>query len=237
MATPESNLREHTVLGLDNVPLDLPIAGAGSRALAVFLDYLLVGAIGLVWILGVVFIVTLLDGLSGGWGFAIGIVGLFVIDWGYFSGMELALGGRTPGKAVLRLRVVGREGGSPSAAALLVRNVFRTVDLLVGLPLIAADPLARRVGDRIAGTLVVHDRPREAEVTLSRVPVGFGPAEVAVAEALLRRFGDLEAGRAQALAARVLAVIDRTDPMFLARIDRSGDPLATLRIALSSRVT
>ena len=36
---------EATVLALDNVPLELPIAGAGTRALAAFLDYLLVGVL------------------------------------------------------------------------------------------------------------------------------------------------------------------------------------------------
>ncbi len=237
MATPESNIGEHTVLGLDNVPLDLPIAGAGSRALAVFLDYLLVGAIAVVWVIGVVFLSAMVEGLRGGWGFAVGIAGYFVIDWGYFAGMELALGGRTPGKAVLRLRVVSRGGGSPSASALVVRNVFRSIDLLAGLPLIASDPLARRLGDRIAGTLVVHDQRRDGEVTLLRVPSGWGAGEVAVAEALLRRAGDLDGARAKELAGRLLVVIDRTDPGFLAGIDRAADPVAVLRAGLTSRPT
>jgi hypothetical protein len=35
-------LPEESVLALDNVRVDLPVAGAGSRALAAFLDYLIV---------------------------------------------------------------------------------------------------------------------------------------------------------------------------------------------------
>jgi len=38
---PEDGLAAETVLGLDNVPLDLPVAGVGPRVLAAFLDYLL----------------------------------------------------------------------------------------------------------------------------------------------------------------------------------------------------
>jgi len=233
MATPEANVRETTVLGLDNVPLDLPVAGAGSRALAAFLDYMLVGAIGGVWVLGVVVLTTLIDGLRGGWGFALGIIGLFLVDWGYFAGMELASGGRTPGKTVLRLRVVSGDGGSPASSALLVRNVFRSIDILVGLPLMAFDPLARRLGDRVGGTLVVHDQPRHADLTIARVPVGWGAGEVAVAEEFLRRVADLEEGRAEALAGRLLAVIERTDPRFLDGCDRSKGSLAALRGTLT----
>ena len=53
----------------------------------------------------------------------------------------------------LRLRVVTAEGGRPGASALLMRNLVRALDLVFGIPLMAVDPLSRRLGDRLAGTL------------------------------------------------------------------------------------
>src|SRR5258708_25137326 len=85
---------ETTVLGLDNVPLDLPIAGAGSRALAAFLDYLVIGIAGLTW--GIVCIVGASVGQRARWWMlALFLVGLFLIEDGYFSGGEAARQGQS----------------------------------------------------------------------------------------------------------------------------------------------
>jgi uncharacterized RDD family membrane protein YckC len=145
-----------SILGLDNIRLDLPVAGLGSRTLAAFLDYLGMGALAALWIL-----LSLLMGalLTSGWVPVFLLGGLFLIHWGYFAGLEIAMGGRTLGKRALQLRVVTAEGGTPGAGALLIRNLVRTIDLVAGVPLMAIDPLSRRLGDRLGGTLVVHDRP------------------------------------------------------------------------------
>lgn len=76
---------------------------------------------------------------------------------------ELVLGGRTPGKVALRLRVVTVAGDRPDGVALAVRNLLRLVDLLpgtyaVGALLVATTPRAQRVGDLVAGTTVVRVR-------------------------------------------------------------------------------
>ena len=47
---PGAGIAAETVLGLDNVPLDLPLAGVGSRVLAAFLDYLLQFVVQIVWL-------------------------------------------------------------------------------------------------------------------------------------------------------------------------------------------
>ena len=70
---------------------------------------------------------------------------------------ELA-SGRSPGKAALGLRAVSRTGGPASAGAVVLRNLLRPVDLLVGwIALVTPD--RRRLGDLAAGTVVVIDRP------------------------------------------------------------------------------
>lgn len=220
-----------TVLGLDNVPLDLPIAGAGSRALAAFLDYLVVAAVSILWLVGGAFAAAWAR-VGWGWVVAVLVVGLFVIDYGYFAGVEIATGGRSFGKWAIGLRVVARHGGRPAVAALLVRNCVRTVDLLVGVPMMSLDPLARRLGDRLAGTLVVHVRSREPEVVLHRIPRGWGGREVALLESFLRRASDLEPERAQRMARQLLGCIERDDPSLLAGVERDPDPIEALRRAL-----
>lgn len=219
---------EATVLALDNVPLELPIAGAGSRALAAFLDYLLVGVLVLVWsalcVAG-----TLVRPGTGWWMLAVFLIGFFLIEYGYFAGVEVARQGQTFGKWALGLRVVAREGGRAGTSALLIRNAVRTIDLVVGVPLMAADPLARRLGDRLAGTLVLHTHLPAREVVLGRTPRGWSAEEAALLESFLRRASELEAGRAERLAGQLLDCIEHDDPELSSRIDRGAAPIDVLR--------
>lgn len=81
------------------------------------------------------------------------------------AGLTVALGtagelmtGRTPGKALLGARVVAANGASPSVAAILVRNLFKAIVLLVPVLAIIAllSPNAQGLGDLIARTVVVR---------------------------------------------------------------------------------
>lgn len=230
---PEDGLAAETVLGLDNVPLDLPVAGVGPRVLAAFLDYLLQGVVLIVW-----FIVAFstFRSLGGGVGFVvIYLAGAFVIDWAYFAGLEVAMNGRTPGKKAIGLRVVARDGGTAGTSALLTRNLLRSVDLLVGVPIMMIDPLSRRLGDRLANTLVVHDRSAAEEVVVRRVPRHWMAEDVVLVEALLRRASDLEPARAQAMARQILERLSRDDPAFLDGPRAGEEPLTALRRAFGVR--
>jgi uncharacterized RDD family membrane protein YckC len=223
-------LREETILGLDNLPLDLPIAGAGSRALAAFLDYLIVGGVALIF--SILFFLAAVRLRVGAWWFALLIFGYFAIEYGYFALVEILTGGRSFGKWAVGLRVATRLGGRPGVAALLIRNCVRSVDLIVGIPLMASDALARRLGDRLAGTVVVHTRVREPEVVLNCIPKGWGSGEVALLEAFLRRAEGLDPERSQAMGRELLACIERDDPVLFAAVTPSGDAVETLRRVL-----
>ncbi len=223
------------VYGLDNVPLELPIAGVGSRVIAAFLDYLIIGALVAGWIALMVFVVAASFSTGGRLGlamFALTALGIFVIEYGYFAGFEIGSGGRTPGKMAVGLHVVTRLGARPSWGALLARNLVRTVDLLLGVPLMAFDSMARRIGDRIAGTLVVYATSRGAheEPIVLRTPEGWSSPEVAVLESFLRRAAELDPSRARGIAERLLTAIRRSDESYLADLD-DGDPVALLRRA------
>lgn len=219
-----------SILGLDNIRLDLPVASVGSRSLSAFLDYLVLAALAILWLLICGFAVA---PFLPNWVPVFLIAGIFFLDWGYFASFEIATGGRTLGKMALHLRVVTAEGGTPGAGSLLIRNLARSLDLVFGVPLMAIDPLARRLGDRLAGTLVVHDHGREAGPVLGRVPPGWGPRELAAVESFLARartFHDT-AGTWE-MADRILLRIRRDAPDLLAGIDTRTDPVAALRQAL-----
>jgi uncharacterized RDD family membrane protein YckC len=225
-----AEIRRESILGLDNIRLDLPVARVGSRSLAAFLDYVVLGAIWFAWvILGALALSAVLPALAP----VLVFLGLFLLDWGYFAVSEIASGGRTLGKMALGLRVVTAEGGSPGAGALLVRNLVRSLDLFFGLLLMTIDPLSRRLGDRLAGTLVVHDRPLEAAPVLGRVPPGWGPRELGVVEAFLARARALDdTADAWEMADRILHRLRRDAPELLAGLDTRSDPVAALRRAL-----
>jgi len=227
-----AEIRRESILGLDNIRLDLPVAGLGSRSLAAFLDYLGLGVVGFAWI---VVSVVLGTQVARGWTPVFVVAGLFLLDWGYFAVQEILGGGRTLGKRLLKLRVVTAEGGTPGAGPLLIRNLVRSLDLFCGPLLMALDPLSRRLGDRLAGTLVVHEREREAAPLLGRVPPGWGARELAVVEAFLARARTLgDPAVAREMAERILLRIRRDAPELLAGLDPGADPVAAVRQALQA---
>lgn len=201
------------VLALDNVPLDLPIAGAGVRSLAASVDYLVVTGLAAALVLLALFLGSTL-GLRSPWWLAGLFLGLFAVEYGYFAGSEIAMAGQTLGKRTLGLRVVTRHGSRAGIAALLVRNALRNVDVLVGIPLMILDPASRRLGDRLAGTLVVR-RPDPAPAMLGRAPKGWTPSQIELLESFVARCEDLEPARRERLAESLLASIAQTDPGFL----------------------
>jgi uncharacterized RDD family membrane protein YckC len=222
------------VLAMDNIPLALPVASVGSRALALALDYVVVGVLGILWMFASIFVAGRLARGGGGWVLALMILGFFLLEYGYFAGVEALTNGRSLGKRALGLRVVSRHGGRASVGALLVRNLVRLVDSLVGVWLVMFDPLARRLGDRLAGTLVVHEHARTAEVLVTRIPAGWGAREVGVVESLLRRAGGLDEGRAQRLAEDLLSCVERDDAALLLDVPAELPPLERLRRAVGA---
>lgn len=226
-------LREPAILGIDNVPLEVVIAQAGSRILAVSIDQILLILLQLCSIVLVALGISRL-GLSSQWVMVILVLVFFSLQWGYFAIQEILMDGRTLGKSALGLRVVSRQGGKASVAALVVRNLIRSLDMLFGMPLMLIDPKARRLGDLVAGTLVVHERvEEESEIQVHRLPTGWGGRHAAVIEGFLARVEVLEPERAEKIADRLLGEIARLQPEFLAEAGPVADPVVTLRRILS----
>ncbi|NYZ63503.1 RDD family protein [Luteimonas deserti] len=142
----------------EGVALRLPAAGPVPRAAAWLIDLVIRGAL--------VFLALMLFGMLGRFGAGLYLVVLFLIVWGYPVAFEALYDGQTPGKRALSLRVVSADGAPIGWMASFVRNLMRVVDMLpfgygAGLVASLADPWSRRLGDMVAGTLVIH-APRHA---------------------------------------------------------------------------
>jgi uncharacterized RDD family membrane protein YckC len=85
---------------------------------------------------------------------------LLVVAVAYYVLCE-ALTGKTLGKKMVGIRVVGDDGKHLSASAAVVRNLLRLIDAfvfyLVGFLFAVQSPHGQRLGDRVAGTVVVRD--------------------------------------------------------------------------------
>ena len=160
----------------EQVELRFPIAGIGSRFLALATDSLLQVAAFFVLILGFSLIISALPKGTGGsppsataakW-FVAGIVlFLFLLYWGYYSLFEAFWNGQTPGKRLLKIRVIKDSGRQITLFEALARNLLRVVDIqpwpvyLVGVITMLCNREQKRLGDLVAGTIVVHERSEE----------------------------------------------------------------------------
>jgi uncharacterized RDD family membrane protein YckC len=190
------------VITPEGVPLHLPAAGPMPRALAWAMDFGI--RLGLLTVIG-----TVLQFL-GDFGQGIYFAMMFLLTWAY-SIVQEACWGRTVGKRVLRLRVVAQDGAPIGWMAAITRNLLRTVDMLpfgyaLGLLSSLFDRNGRRLGDMVAGTVVIHDgaRPVLASVAIDTVmatPQALQPAEQAAIIAFAERAPRLSGPRQQELAA------------------------------------
>jgi uncharacterized RDD family membrane protein YckC len=209
------------------------VAGPVRRALAYIIDL----AIRVAVLVATAALTTGLGGLKASQG--LWLVLLFVLDWGYGVFFESLWRGQTPGKRVLGLRVV-KDGGYPVGFIdAFLRNLLRAADFLpvgyiLGLLSMAGDRTFKRVGDRVAGTMVVIESAGgiDAAVTLTppaaaaelaafphRPPVS--PDELDAIELFLRR-PRLSGARARELAELIA-------PLLAARMGmRAGDPVRFL---------
>jgi uncharacterized RDD family membrane protein YckC len=142
----------------------------------------------------------------------------FAVEMGYFIFWEMATGGRSPGKLAVGLRVVRRNGLPIDLHSSIVRNLMRIVDMLpaeylIGLISILISSSGERLGDHVAGTVVLRlDRPEAAaEIPMMENAAGLvltreqlariGPREMQLIRGVLRRSSTLSESRRNALLA------------------------------------
>jgi uncharacterized RDD family membrane protein YckC len=147
------------------VPIQVPLAGIGSRFAALLLDSL----IWLIAVLALSFLSWLLRPALGAfsmrsaqWAAALYVFAIFVLNWGYFTLFEAFWNGRTPGKRIAGIRVIQSSGRAIGLFESMARNLIRYVDQIpfcyaVGAIAVFANRQHQRLGDLAAGTLVVRD--------------------------------------------------------------------------------
>ena len=166
----------------ERVPLAFALASIGNRFLAVAIDHFIqyFSMIVLAWIF------LLVAGMGGSesvgfledirneapkWMIAIMIIALFLVFTGYFVMFEWLWNGQTPGKRLLKLRVIREDGRPITFWEALARNIIRLFDTFpgfilpiysIGLISIFMNSRDQRVGDLFAGTVVVRERTDEA---------------------------------------------------------------------------
>lgn len=136
----------------EGITLSLLPVGPGTRLWAYLIDLCVV--LGLIFLLAMVLASN--DAGSGVW-----LVGIFLLWWGYPVVWE-AFGGRTPGKRLLKIRVVRLDGQPIGWKEAFLRGLLLTADFLpflfaTGLLSMLFVPGFRRLGDLAAGTLVIQD--------------------------------------------------------------------------------
>ncbi len=154
------------------VDIEMPLAGIGSRFIALLVDYLIWGAGLLVLALLAAIVLPAMHAfsrISEQWTIALATFFVFLVNWGYFTLFEAFWNGRTPGKRVARIRVIQRSGRAIGLFESMARNLVRYVDQIpffyaVGVITMFVTRQHQRLGDLAAGTLVVRDR--EAETPL-----------------------------------------------------------------------
>jgi len=174
----------HDQLSIDTpeqVELSYSLAGIGSRFVALLVDKLITYASYFLLILIVVLAFSAasrfqdqMDKLSL-WFLAGLVLVYFLINWGYFALFEAYWQGQTPGKRVMKLRVIKDSGRQITLFEALARNLLRFVDELPGFYLIGVITMlcnkrSKRLGDFVGGTLVVHERTDEQPLLFQSSP-------------------------------------------------------------------
>ena len=146
--------------------LDLPMAGIGSRFLAIAVDTLIQIGIGLaaLIVVGLLGAFQLLPNIQqfSAWLVAGLVFLVFLLMYGYFAIFEIIWNGQTPGKRVAGIRVVKDSGRPLTAAETIGRNLLRIVDQLpgfyaIGVLVALLNSHNKRIGDFIAGAIVVRE--------------------------------------------------------------------------------
>jgi uncharacterized RDD family membrane protein YckC len=158
-----------TVRTPEGVTFEVPIASPFSRCLALAIDVVIVLAITL--ILGQVIgalafamaAVPVLGRVMADFGSGAMIVLQFAISIGYGMSTEWLWSGRTLGKRMMKLRVIDERGLALGLKQVIIRNLFRVLDMLPSLFYLIGGVTCfltkrcQRIGDIAAGTLVIRE--------------------------------------------------------------------------------
>jgi uncharacterized membrane protein SpoIIM required for sporulation/uncharacterized RDD family membrane protein YckC len=223
-----------TLFSRTQVLISLPIAGIGSRMLAYCIDVAVLS----LSVTVIYFALTFLSSdlyqvfatLSGNLRLLIGMLTAFGL-WIFWTTVEVRTNGQSVGKRLMHLRVVRLNGQHADALQFAVRNALRVIDFFpacypVGSLFVLFERQHRRVGDLLAGTVVI----REESFDLSRYrqpvawPAILKPEQVNVLSSFFERIHSFTPEARQRLAMHFMR-------SFRLPLTIPDDALASLRAA------
>ena len=160
----------------EQVHLEFVLAGIGSRFMAAFLDALIQLAVYIILFIVYLIIRTASFGAYPLWIEAVIILAVFCLFWGYYAIFEIFWKGQTPGKRWAGIRVIKDSGRPINVFEAIGRNLIRFIDLFpgfygVGVLTMMLNQKNRRLGDFVAGTLVVHETSDRSSGLFFNTPV------------------------------------------------------------------
>jgi uncharacterized RDD family membrane protein YckC len=152
----------------ESVELEFTLAGIGNRAYALLIDYIFLGLILIVFIVGVLIFnsglqtIQILVGSTARlelWLIAVQLLIGFFIYVGYFVFYETVWSGQTPGKRYVKIRVIRDDGRPVRLQQSTLRALLRPFDDLffIGVFFIVFNQREKRLGDLVGGTLVIQE--------------------------------------------------------------------------------
>lgn len=198
----------------EGVDLELKIASSGLRFGALLVDLILIQLALLLFFLLIVWagLASKSDVVVAIW-----LLGAFLLRTFWFIGFELGSRAATPGKRLMGIRVVARDGGRLTADAVVARNLIRELELFLPLMMLgvgAAEDMVSgwivlagvawsltlslfllfnrdrmRMGDLIAGTWVVMAQRAKLDADIATDTAGDA---MAFSEAELAVYGIFE---------------------------------------------
>lgn len=173
MAAPQQLDTRIQIVTPENIAFEYQVAGPFRRLVAYLIDL----AIRLVFLLIVAIGVMMVFGALGFSGTGVGMILLiyFALDWFYGGLFETLWNGQTPGKHLLRLRVLSTTGQPINAWQAILRNVLRAADAMpvvltqnlftfqFGMVAMTMNGRFQRLGDLVCGTMVVIEDPQQLQ--------------------------------------------------------------------------
>ncbi len=232
----------------EQIPLEFPLAGIGSRFLALAVDTSIqvVAGLGLVILAVAVGLRSSRLSTHRTWVLAFVALFWFLLQFAYFAFFEAIWNGQSPGKRLTHLRVIQDSGRPITVYEAVARNLLRIVDsfpAFYGVAIVSAllSSKSKRLGDYIAGTVVVHEKPAALETGVrwdspqasggSRYDVSrLAPEEFQLIEAFLLRRNQLASEVRTQTARKILQ-------RFAGRLDFSPEDLRTPEALLETLAT
>jgi len=149
----------------DQVVISFDIAGLRDRAFAFLIDFLI--------LFGLIFVLSMVNAMVNPYGQYFYYVVILPLFFFYTLAFEIILGGLTPGKKAMNMRVIKLNGHYASPIDYIIRWLFRWIDIwmsvfVIGSVLINSNRYGQRLGDMMAGTTVIKLQS-SSKVTLKEI--------------------------------------------------------------------